>query len=631
MAYNFTVASGGSLAAPVSSLDTIAGLDEFGDVADPVLASATQPSVGVKVLDHVNKAIYIWSLDRLQQQLQKMRNLTSFIDRPQYSQHFSSAQPFYDSPAPEYSFIGNALVSLAPLSRRLSSTSTVPIFCRYTAEAIGSCRVDIKIASVTAPLKSRNSSNVSTRASSPVGGNLQPGSKVNFFLSVDQVKGLGSNDFSSIHLQIRLASLAGPTLKTPDVYPSATVDLTSSGSSELKFKRTFQLVVTPKVLAHMREGYAPIEFFASLQPTYLERMERWDEMREQRILPPKTTGLASNSNPNLPAMRRSENDFVVEQVHDVVSWLTVCELGSDGKYTPVPVLSQSPLDPGSFSLRQGLQRRLQLTLSSNSGKQLPWVAVTKLKIGNVRLLDGKGRAHESESKELVEIKLGKQQTVEFKPDGTGTLSIDSPWDSSMHDSSLLNRVTASGQRILLQITWLVDIDTCIDPVIFSMDMAVAIQARDAGSPSRFASMFSSTKRLTKTSAIFSLKLTPPLTRSAKDLWRLDTSEKYVRGEEALGLWRPRGISVVEDYERLVATEKRSADVQAIKVILASSPPHPYSGGRQQDDILRDALALWQKKFGHRGQVCPPIKIMHYLIFVRLFSVKSQPRMKPYQP
>ncbi|KIM23115.1 hypothetical protein M408DRAFT_321352 [Serendipita vermifera MAFF 305830] len=119
-------------------------------------------------------------------------------------------------------------------------------------------------------------------------------------------------------------------------------------------------------------------------------------------------------------MRRSENDFVVEQVHDVVSWLTICELGSDGKYNPVPVLSQSPLDPGSFSLRQGLQRRLRLTLSSNSGKQLPWVAVTKIRIGNIRLLDGKGRAHESESKELVEIKLGKQQTVEFKPDGSGT-------------------------------------------------------------------------------------------------------------------------------------------------------------------------------------------------------------------
>ncbi|KIM22118.1 hypothetical protein M408DRAFT_28993 [Serendipita vermifera MAFF 305830] len=367
-------------------------------------------------------------------------------------------------------------MSLAPLSRRLSSTSTVPIFCRYTAEAIGSCRVNIKIATVTPPPKSRNGSNVSTRASSPIG--------------------LGLNNFASIHLQIRLASITGPSTKSQVVYPSPTVDLRSAGSSELKFKRTFQLIATP---AYLREGYASIELLASLQATYLGRMECRDEMREQRnILPKPNRSAPTTSNPNLLAMRRSENDFVVEQVHDVVSWLTICELGSDGKYNPVPVMSQNPLDPGSLSLRQGLQRRLRLTLSSNSGKELPWVAVTKIRIGNVPV------------------------NVEFKPDGSATIP---QWNSSTHNSSLLNRVTASGQRILLQISWPVDIDTCLNPVVFSMDMAVAIQARDAGAPSRFASMSSSTKRLAKTSAIFSLKLTPPLTRSAKDLWRLDTSEK----------------------------------------------------------------------------------------------------------
>lgn len=571
-----------------------------------MLASATQPSVAVKVVDKKHNAIYAWSLDRFQQQLGKMRNLTTFIDRPQYIQHFSSIQPFYDSPPPEYSFIGNALISLAPLSRRLSATSTVPIFCRYTSEAIGSCRVDIKVGAVTMVAKKGTGSNVSTRAPSPVNGNLQPGCKINFVLTVDQVKGLGSNDFASVHFQIRLASLAGPSIKSQEVFPSSIVNLTTSGSSELKFRRPFQIVVTSKILSHMREGYVPIEFFAQLQPTYLERMERWDEMREPRKVQSKPSlsqpCSSSSSSANLPAMRRSENDFVVEQAHDVVAWLSVCELGLDGKYTPVPVVSHSPLDPGLFSLRQGLQRRLQLTLACNSGKQLPWIAFTKVRIGNVRLLDSKGRMHESESKDLVEVKLPKQQVVEFKPDGTGMLSIEVPWDSSTHESLLLNRVTPNGQRVLLQVSWLVDIDTCIDPVAFSMDMAVSMQARDAGSPSRFASFFSSAKKLAKSSSIFRIKMTPPLTRSAKDLWRLDTSEKYVRGEESLNGWKPRGITVVEDYERLVTTEKRSADVQATKVILAAAPPQRYAGGKGQEELLKETLTLWQRKFGHRGQV-----------------------------
>jgi hypothetical protein len=258
-----------------------------------------------------------------------------------------------------------------------------------------------------------------------------------------------------------------------------------------------------------------------------------------------------------------------------------------------------------------------LTLSSNSGKQLPWVAVTKLKIGNIRLLDPKGRAHESESTEMIEIKLGKHQKVEFKPDGTGSLFLETAWDSSVHDSTLLNRVTANGQRVLLQVVWFVHFDICADPVQFSMDMAITTHARDAGAPSIFSSLFTSTKRLSKTSAMFSLKLTPPLTKSAKDLWRLDTSEKYVRGEEALSGWKPRGISVVEDYERLVATEKRSADVQAIKVILAANPPQKYSGGKSQEDILKGAADMWMKKFGHRGKVSLLFAIYCLLVTTRV--------------
>ncbi|KAA1465952.1 kinesin-like protein [Dentipellis sp. KUC8613] len=611
--YNFTVASGGSLAAPTSSVNTIAGLDEFGDVADPVLASATQPSVAVKVLDKRHKAIYVWSLDRLQQQVQRMRNLTTFIDRPMYSQHFSSEEPFYNSPPPEFSFIGNALVSLAPLSRRLSSTSTAPIFCRYTAEAIGSCRVDIKLVNVV--LKHHASgSTASTRSSSPVPNTLPAGSKLSFFLTVDSVKGLSAHDFSAIHLQVRLSSFVGVSLKSEEIYHSSSVDLESSTPSELKFRRSFSIVATSKVLTHMKQGYAPIEFFASLRPQYLERMERWDEMREHKAYFPTRSGTPASETrstsqpPSTPQpMRRSETDFVMEQSHDVVAWLQIRELGPEGQYIPVPVLSQGNLDPGAFSLHQGLQRRLVLTVTSNSGRQLPWTEVVRVRVGNIRLLDGKGRVHESSSKPLVTLALQAEQTNEFRPDGSGFLSCEALWDSSVHNSLLLNRVTPSAQRVLLQVTWSVAVESCSDPVHFSMDMAVSMQTRDARPPSKILAMLSSTRILNKTSNVFHVRLSPPLTRSPKDLWRLDTSEKYVRGEESLGTWKPRGISIVEDYSKLVTMESRAADVRAVRVILATTPygAHtPQSGTAVwgSEEVLQRSLELWQKKFGHRGEI-----------------------------
>ncbi|TFY83857.1 hypothetical protein EWM64_g137 [Hericium alpestre] len=608
--YNFTVASGGSLAAPSSSINTIAGLDEFGDVADPVLASATQPSVAVKVLDKRHNAIYVWSLDRLQQQVQRMRNLTTFIDRPSYSQHFSSEEPFYNSPPPEFSFIGNAMVSLAPLSRRLSSTCTAPIFCRYTAEAIGSCRVDIKLVNVVLSHKHTNSSATSTRPSSPAPNSLQPGSKVSFFLTVDSVKGLSGHDFSAIHLQVRLSSFVGSSLKAEEIFHSTALDLESGSPSELKFRRSFSIVATSKVLTHMRQGYAPIEFFASLRPQYLERMEHWDELREHKAYLPTRSGTpaSDHTKSTIPQpMRRSETDFVMEQSHDVVAWLQIRELGPDGQYIPVPVISQGNLDPGAFSLHQGLQRRLVLTLTSNSGRQLPWAEMVRVRVGNVRLLDGKGRVHESSSKPLVMLALQQNQTNEFRPDGSGFLSAEALWDSSVHNSLLLNRVTPASQRVLLQVTWSIAVESCSDPVQFSMDMAVTMQTRDARPPSRILAMLSSTRILNKTSNVFHVRLSPPLTRSPKDLWRLDTSEKYVRGEEALGSWKPRGLSIVEDHSKLVTMERRASDVQAIRVILAVSPngsqmPQANATVWGSEEVLQKSLELWQKKFGHRGEI-----------------------------
>ena len=604
VAYNFTVASGGSLAAPTSSINTIAGLDEFGDVADPVLMSATQPTVAVKVLDKRHNAIYAWSLDRLRQQVQRMRNLTSFIDRPSYSQHFSSEEPFYNSPPPEYSFVGNALLSLAPLSRRLPSTFVVPIFCRYTAEAIGSCRVDIKILNVIMTPKHTPNSTASTRSSSPVPGMLPTGCKLSFTLTVDSVKGLAAHDFSAAHLQVRLTSFVGPSLKAEEIFHSNSVDLDSSAPSDLKFRRTFSIVVNSKVLSHLRQGYAPIELFASMQPQYLERMERWDEMREQKTYPLVRSPPPDSS---LQPMRRSEADFFMEQSHDVVAWLQIRELGPDGEYVPVPVVTQGNLDPGAFSLHQGLQRRLVLTMTSNSGRQLPWTEVIKTKVGNVRLLDAKGRVHEASSRPLVTLPLQQEQVVEFRPDGSGILSAESLWDSSIHNSILLNRITPTDQRILLQVSWTIAVETCADPVQFSMDMAVTMQTRDARAPSRLVALLSSTKILPKTSNVFRLRLSPPLIRSPQDLWRMDTSEKYVRGEDILGSWRPRGIAVVEDHTKLIAMERRAADVQAIRVILANSPvaaqpPQADAAVWGSEKLLRKSVELWQKQSGDRGQV-----------------------------
>jgi kinesin family protein 1 len=299
-------------------------------------------------------------------------------------------------------------------------------------------------------------------------------------------------------------------------------------------------------------------------------------------------------------MRRSETEFIVEQTHTVVARVQILELAASGCYDPVPVVSTGQLDPGCFQLRQGLQRRIQLSLSSSSGRQLPWSNVSRVALGNIRMLDNSGRLHESSSKQLIDLALAKEQNVQFLPDGTGDLVAEAVWDSSAHDSLMLNRVTAAGYRVLLQLQWWLVVENCVQPIQFSIDVAVATRSRDASSPSKIMTYLTSSKIMPRTWWAFHVRLTPPLTRSATELWRLDTSEKYVRGEEKLGSWRPRGLSLIADYERLTKTERLAADVQAVKAVIAAAPTvmtstdeNPWNEGKDKE-LMEKALDLWKR-------------------------------------
>ena len=52
-------------------------------------------------------------------------------------------------------------------------------------------------------------------------------------------------------------------------------------------------------------------------------------------------------------------------------------------------------------------------------------------------------------------------------------------------------------------------------------------------------------------------------------------------------------------------QQRAADVQAIRTILAVSPPLKTTAGSDiwgGEELLKKSVTLWQKKFGHAGKV-----------------------------
>lgn len=511
--YQFTIVD--EVGAPISALEGITALAEVEDLSDPALSTQATPFVAVKVLDSKHNCAYVWSLDRLQARVQQMQRLFSLLDRPSYSKHFSLEDPFYNPSTPRYTFIGSARFPLAPLSRKVTLLSSLRIFSPYTGQQVASCTIRLKPLGITSSALDHTPT---------LTKDLTEGAQYSFELNIDSVKGVENTDFQSMHCQVRLASIIGTSQSTEDVLASPSVSLDDADGIRLRLRKTITATITTEVLQYMREGHATIEFYGECNPAYLFKCEKWDETREGKVpIRPWQISRTDSDLPDDTTGRRAETELLTHQIYDVKAMISIEELSASGAYKPIQLSSSSPLDPGVFSCRQGLQRRLSLKLSHGCGRQWLWKNIANVKAGNVRLLDPRGHLLDSNSLATVPLTTKRRAEVEYNADGTALITFVAGWDSSAHNSPFLNRITAAGHRVLVEISWDLEVQGCSDPIPFSVDIGLTMQERDARGPSRFLGLFTTQKAATQAVSTFQVKLSPAITNRASELWRLNTA------------------------------------------------------------------------------------------------------------
>ena len=520
-----------------------------------------------------------------------MRHVRALNTTPNYSTHFRNEGTFIDIQPPTHSFIGAARIPIRLLGCRVAFNSVLPILCPYTMEAIGSCR-----AALTHPIS--GSSGVGSPGSStrPLSGYLPVGQKHTFNISITSVKGLSSGLFSSVHSQIHLSSLVGDDIASDDAFVSIPVDLDKSSVSHLTLKRTISIIVTSKMLEYMEDGYATIHFFARLRPEYLDRLERWDVSREHvPELSSVNSPMPVPENGARPSMRRCETDFLGSEHHDILSTTSILELSSSGSYEPVDVVNDT------FHLHQGVQRRISIKLRHSSGRRLMWTGVKNVAIGDIRLVE-KGTTTSVSSHE-VNLSATSQEP-DYLPDGTSILTASGPWDTGSHACIHLDRKTSAEQTVLVRLIYLVEVESLQEPASFSLDLPLRILARDSRRRSSLMSYFAADKTRDSITSIFALELSPPLAQSTQDLWRLDTANKHVAGEEKLGDWKPRGVSLIENWQKAKKIAKGIADKQTTLAVLdAMGEIHGVSmPSGNRDELLGRCVGLWRKHMDERYQV-----------------------------
>ncbi len=107
-----------------------------------------------------------------------------------------------------------------------------------------------------------------------------------------------------------------------------------------------------------------------------------------------------------------------------------------------------------------------------------------------------------------------------------------------------------------------------EPMKFSMHICSQILSRTfVRQPSMFSALWQNVRIVHSTTGIFTLQMRPAPIKRVGDLWRMSSQHDYVKGEEILTSWAPRGVSLVVDYINSKKKRRRVAEIAAIQNFL----------------------------------------------------------------
>ncbi|XP_066059256.1 kinesin-like protein KIF1B isoform X1 [Chamaea fasciata] len=244
--------------------------------------------------------------------------------------------------------------------------------------------------------------------------------------------------------------------------------------------------------------------------------------------------------------------------YDLLVWFEISELEPTGEYIPAIVDHTGGLPcQGTFLLHQGIQRRITVTIIHEKGSELHWKDVRELVVGRIR---NKAEVDEAAVDAILSLNIISAKYLKSSHSSNRTFyRFEAVWDSSLHNSLLLNRVTPYGEKIYMTLSAYLELDHCIQPAVITKDVCMVFYSRDAKiSPPRslrnlFGSSYSRSPDSNRVTGIYELSLckmadtgSPGMQRRRRKV--LDTSVAYVRGEENLAGWRPRGDSLILEHQ-----------------------------------------------------------------------------------
>lgn len=509
-----------------SSYDMVLnGLTFEGD--DAALEEAQKPCIGIRVVDYKHSVVHLWSLEKLHDRVRQMRQMHQYLDQPDYAQHLSLDNPFVEDCMPSYTLVGEVDVPLRAVFESRVQDFSLDVLSPHTSHALGILKLSLEPSHARAPTNT-----------------------LKFNVVMHELLGFAEREGTEVHAQLYI-----PGVSEEDGI-TTTQMIKDFDEGPIRFESVHSMSVP---LFAAQDVTLRAAIFANVSTMHLDKLLSWDDMRD-----------AVPVHDNASGNRINESQFFTQQKHDILSRIQIMELNEVGEYAAVEVTQTSELDTGTFQLHQGLQRRIGITISHSSGDALPWGDVTTVRVGRIRLVDSAGKTPDMGANEPeISLKLASSPIYRENANGTRNITMYAQWDSSLHNSLLLDRVTAEKYRVQMTISWDISSDKLAEPMRFSQKACVQVLSRSfVRQTSMFSSLWQNVRFVRSSTGIFTLTMRPAPIKRVGDLWRMNSQHDYVKGEENLTSWTPRGVSLVSDFILALKKRRRVAEIGAIQTTLS---------------------------------------------------------------
>ncbi|XP_039310410.1 kinesin-like protein unc-104 isoform X15 [Solenopsis invicta] len=395
---------------------------------------------------------------------------------------------------------------------------------------------------------------------------LQPGAEFTFRVTVLQAMGI-STEYADIFCQFNFLH------RHDEAFSTEPVKNTGKGNPPGFYHvQNITVTVTKSFLEYLKTQPIVFEVFGHYQQHPLHKDAKLEYSVRQppkRMLPPSIPISQPVRSPKFGSVLPSPSTSHVHAKYDVLVWFEICELAPNGEYVPSVVDHSDDLPcRGLFLLHQGIQRRIRITIVHEPASELRWKDVRELVVGRIR--NTPEPEEEDNDSSVLSLGLFPGEYLEIPGDDRTMFRFEAAWDSSLHNSTLLNRVTSYGEQIFMTISAYLELENCGRPAIITKDLSMIIYGRDARvGPRSLKHLFSGSYRnqeANRLSGVYELVLRRSSEAGVQRRQRrvLDTSSTYVRGEENLHGWRPRGDSLIFDHQWELEKLTRLEEVERVR-------------------------------------------------------------------